>query len=48
MHFPYVAAASQYEFNLRLLPWLRLWFERMKRRDGVRRGWEMVHPGEGE
>ncbi|GFN11122.1 glutathione S-transferase [Aspergillus tubingensis] len=48
VHFPYVAAASQYEFNLRLLPWLRLWFERMKRRDGVRRGWEMVHPGEGE
>ncbi|GLA12139.1 hypothetical protein AnigIFM62618_007272 [Aspergillus niger] len=42
-HFPYVAAASQYGFDLERFPELTGWYDRMMRRHGVRRGWERVH-----
>ncbi|GKZ76699.1 hypothetical protein AnigIFM56816_007984 [Aspergillus niger] len=42
-HFPYVAAASQYGFDLERFPELTGWYDRMMRRHGVRKGWERVH-----
>ncbi|OJJ77113.1 hypothetical protein ASPBRDRAFT_36309 [Aspergillus brasiliensis CBS 101740] len=45
-HFPYVAAAGQYGFDLEKFPEVTGWYDRLMRRRGVRRGWERVVEGE--